>query len=62
MTPRYAVNTDTDHIWAEICDTTAPHVNGVGVPIARAWNLELATRLCELMNADPQTARQPVLD
>ena len=50
MTPkRYVVNTDTGRIWDEVCDTHEPHVNGVGVPIARALP-DMATLLAQLLN------------
>lgn len=32
---RYALNKNTDRTWFEICDTQAPHVNGIGNPVAR---------------------------
>jgi hypothetical protein len=37
--PRYAVNENADNRdWVEICDTTEPHVNGVGIPVVRVLN------------------------
>lgn len=49
MEKRYVVNTDTGRIWNEVCDTHDPHVNGIGVPIARALP-DMADLLAELLN------------
>lgn len=32
---RYLVNTDTDRAWHEVCDAQEPHINDVGMPVAR---------------------------
>lgn len=59
MTPRYAINRDTDRTWVEICDSTAPHVNGVGMPVARVIDAELAGVICAALNSVPcQSALQ----
>lgn len=55
MEKRYVVNTDTGRIWNEVCDTHDPHLNGVGVPIARALP-DMADVLAELLN-ERETAR-----
>lgn len=49
---RYAVNADTDADWHQVCDTTVPHINGVGDPIARALP-DMAERIAALLNAAP---------
>lgn len=39
--PRYQVNnveSSDDPSWFEICDTEQPHINGIGLPIARVIN------------------------
>lgn len=46
---RYVVNTDTGRIWNEVCDTYDPHINGIGVSIARALP-DMAALLAELLN------------
>lgn len=49
MEQRYAVNTDTGRVWHEVCDTHDPHVNDIGVPIARALP-DMAELLAQLLN------------
>ena len=46
---RFALEIDTSRPWHNLCDTTEPHVNGVGVPIARVLP-EWAELICTLLN------------
>lgn len=45
----YAVNTNTDRNWVEICDTRVSHINGVGDPVARVTEVTLAHLIVGLL-------------
>lgn len=49
MDKRYVINTDTGRVWDEVCDAREPHVNGVGIPVARALP-DMAARIAHLLN------------
>ena len=50
MDKRYVVHdADAAHMWREVCDTQWPHVNGVGIPVARALP-EMAAQIARLLN------------
>jgi hypothetical protein len=52
---RYQMLVGSDNTWCEICDTKEPHANGVGNPIARVANKDVAEVMLLALNLDRLT-------
>ena len=46
----YRIHSDTGHAWVELCDAREPHINGIGMPVARVADDDLAHAICALLN------------